>query len=230
SYVLLLADANNQYGAVADDTLAGTANADRLWGFEGNDRLSGGAGNDTVIGGVGNDTLAGEDGNDLLDGGLGSDSLTGGLGIDTLQGGKGNDTMSGNDGNDVFRWSLGDGGTAGAPARDVISDFSTSGWRWRHSRSQGPARGRTSDYATNLHNYIEIDTTSVAGQTIIRISSTGGFAKRASMTRSEGRPVHHIEQHQPALSAGLNSRTTGQIQAVLRELVSRKQLIIDGVG
>ncbi len=221
----VLADANNQYGAAADDTLSGTASADRLWGFEGNDRLSGAAGNDTVIGGLGNDTLAGDDGNDLLDGGVGTDSLSGGLGIDTLQGGKGNDTLTGNDGNDVFRWSLGDGGTGGAPVRDVITDFSTSAVGGDILDLRDLLQGEEVNVTTNLHNYIDIDTTSVAGQTIIRISSTGGFTNGVYDASKEDQSItlSNID-----LRAALG-RPNGTDLDLLRDLVARKQLIVDGV-
>jgi len=56
-----------------DDTLTGTAAADRIDGLGGNDSLSGLAGDDTLIGGGGRDTL---------DGGAGADSMTGGAGND----------------------------------------------------------------------------------------------------------------------------------------------------
>lgn len=56
-----------------DDTLTGTATADRIDGLGGNDSLSGLAGDDTLIGGGGRDTL---------DGGAGADSMTGGAGND----------------------------------------------------------------------------------------------------------------------------------------------------
>ncbi|MFD2451594.1 Ig-like domain-containing protein [Ideonella paludis] len=221
----VLADANNQYGAAADDTLAGTANADRLWGFEGNDRLSGAAGNDTVIGGAGNDTLAGDDGNDLLDGSAGTDSLAGGLGIDTLQGGIGNDTLTGNDGNDVFRWSLGDGGTAGAPTRDVITDFSTSAVGGDILDLRDLLQGEEVNVTTNLHNYIDIDTTSVAGQTIIRISTTGGFTNGVYDASKEDQSITLSNIN---LRAALG-RPNGTDLELLTDLFARKQLIIDGV-
>lgn len=57
-----------------DDTLTGTAAADRVDGLGGDDSISGLAGNDTLIGGSGLDTL---------DGGTGADSMTGGAGNDS---------------------------------------------------------------------------------------------------------------------------------------------------
>jgi len=71
----------------------------------GADTLKGGDGDDTLIGGGGSDTLYGEEGDDLLLGGAGDDTLVGGLGADT------------------FAWVLGDEGSAGNAADDVITDF-----------------------------------------------------------------------------------------------------------
>ncbi|WP_166671021.1 immunoglobulin-like domain-containing protein, partial [Modicisalibacter xianhensis] len=58
--------------------------------------VSGTEGNDTVYGSIGADILYGSDGNDSLYGGLGADT---------------------------FAWELGDQGTVGAPAIDIVADF-----------------------------------------------------------------------------------------------------------
>ena len=76
-----------------------------------------------VGGGDGNDTLNGQGGNDVVYGGAGNDTLSGGSGNDLLLGGSGNDTLTGGLGADVFAWRLGDQGSTGTPARDVITDF-----------------------------------------------------------------------------------------------------------
>lgn len=55
------------------DTLTGSAYADRIYGFAGNDNLSGAQGNDIISGGSGNDTLYGGTGVDTLNGGAGND-------------------------------------------------------------------------------------------------------------------------------------------------------------
>ena len=36
--------------------------------------------------------------------------------------------MTGGAGHDVFRWQLADGGTAGTPARDTITDFNNANY------------------------------------------------------------------------------------------------------
>ncbi|MFA5502705.1 MAG: hypothetical protein WC253_08730, partial [Sulfurovaceae bacterium] len=101
----LLADqgANSgiQEGTAGDDTLTGTAEADRLYGYAGNDSLSGSGENDLLRGGADADTLNGGDGNDILIGDSGIDTLNGDAGDDqltydtqdTINGGAGTDTL-----------------------------------------------------------------------------------------------------------------------------------------
>jgi Ca2+-binding RTX toxin-like protein len=61
------------YGTSADETVKGTAGADRLGGLDGNDKLVGNRGKDVLYGGDGNDRLVGGKGTDELFGGRGSD-------------------------------------------------------------------------------------------------------------------------------------------------------------
>jgi Ca2+-binding RTX toxin-like protein len=80
-----------------NDTITGTAFADKIDGGTGNDTLTGGNGDDTLTGGAGSDTLTGGPGADTLSGGTGDDTLTGAAadgGKDTLNGNAGTDTCS----------------------------------------------------------------------------------------------------------------------------------------
>ena len=61
-----------------------------------------------------------------MDGGAGDDVLLGNSADELLIGGSGDDTLTGGLGADTFAWSLGDKGTTSDPARDTITDFSTS--------------------------------------------------------------------------------------------------------
>ncbi len=65
-----------------DNTLNGTALADRIDALGGNDRVDGRAGADTLRGGDGADTVIGGEGDDRLTGGVGADDLSGGEGAD----------------------------------------------------------------------------------------------------------------------------------------------------
>ena len=70
------------------------------------------------------DTVRTDGGSNKLDGGAGNDILIGGAGSDLLIGGPGDDILYGGGGDDVFKWRSGDQGESGAPASDVVRDFS----------------------------------------------------------------------------------------------------------
>ena len=145
-------------------------------------------------GGNGDDTLTGSAGRDILIGGQGKDTLNGGAGDDLIRGGAGHDQLTGGAGHDVFRWSLGDAGTAGTPARDVITDFDNTphggdvldlrdllvGESHAANTVALPASIGLNNALTitphegNLANYLHFST--VGGNTVVEISSTGGFA------------------------------------------------------
>ncbi|MDD5405769.1 MAG: Ig-like domain-containing protein, partial [Sulfurovaceae bacterium] len=152
--------ANIIEGTNSINVISGTADDDRIYGYGGNDTLSGGQGNDLLRGGANDDHIYGDDGNDIL------------------IGGKGNDTLTGGSGNDVFMWEKGDGGTAGSPATDIITDFN------KQPVSGGGdiiylsglligelARGHT---VGNLTNYLHFAV--VGSDTVLYISTTGGFS------------------------------------------------------
>ena len=149
-------------------------------------------------GGNGDDTLTGSAGRDILIGGQGKDTLNGGAGDDLIRGGAGHDQLTGGAGHDVFRWSLGDAGTAGAPARDVITDFDNTphggdvldlrdllvGESHAANTVALPTSIGLNNALTitphegNLANYLHFST--VGGNTVVEISSTGGFASSYS--------------------------------------------------
>lgn len=134
-----------------NDTMDGSAQADRMGGGGGNDLVEGNRGNDTLFGDNGNDTLIGDAldylvnpasdadrlfggrGNDMLIGGARGDRLYGGADFDTLHGGTGNDTLEGGMGADVFifrresQWGRDAGGNPvlrEVGGHDIITDFS----------------------------------------------------------------------------------------------------------
>ncbi len=85
----------------------------------------------TVTGSTLTGTSAGEillagDQADTLNGLAGNDVLLGNGGGDQLRGGSGNDQLTGGSGADVFAWSLGDEGSASAPAQEIVTDYRTS--------------------------------------------------------------------------------------------------------
>ena len=148
----------------------------------------------TIKGGAGNDVLWSSSGNDTLDGGINNDKLDGGWGNDKLIGGAGNDTLTGGAGKDVFVWSLGDKGTPGTPAQDVITDFNKSEDKidlrdllqgakfgsdeFEHDGSLKQGGGHAdSGNIGDLLKYINVTTETSGGQinTVLHISSSGQF-------------------------------------------------------
>lgn len=127
--VLLIPGAEPTTGPTnGDDTLVGTARADKIDGLGGDDVISGkggadllkgSGGNDTLKGDAGNDRLLGGDGDDKLFGGNGKDKLFGGGGKDRLDGGAGADELTGDKGADTFVFAA-----AKQAKGDRITDFS----------------------------------------------------------------------------------------------------------
>ena len=188
-------------------------------------------------GGAGTDTLTGNTGSDLLRGGAGNDVLSGGAGDDVLIGGKGNDTMNGGAGHDVFRWSLGDAGSAGAPAFDTINGFSNAGYAGDrldlrdllvgedhlfNTVSGGGATAGTNVLtingdAGNLGNYLHFSASN--GNTVLEISSTGGFAG--------GYNSASVDQVITIAGADLTAGFASD-NAVIADLFKRGALLTDG--
>jgi Ca2+-binding RTX toxin-like protein len=132
----------------------------------------------------GNDTLAGSDGNDRLHGGAGNDALDGGAGNDVLHGGAGADSLTGGSGADVFAWQLADRGSSGAPVVDTIADFNLSQGDVLDLRDllQG-----SSPSPANLSNYLDI--TIAGSDTVIRVSSSGGFTNGVFSAAAEDQEI-----------------------------------------
>jgi len=165
-----------------------------------------------IFGGAGNDSLNGGNGNDYLHGGLGTDALDGGSGNDLLIGGKGNDTLTGGSGSDVFRWQLGDQGSAGSPAADTVADFDNGA-----SGDKLDLRDLlVGENNGNLSNYLHF---SLSGSdTVVSISTTGAF--------SSGFSNGAVDQTITLNSVNLvGSFTTDQ--QIIQDLLQRGKLLTD---
>jgi T1SS-143 domain-containing protein len=206
---------NTLTGTSGNDIINGLAGNDIIYGLDGDDKLSGGAGDDQLYGGAGNDILSGGAGNDILDGGEGNDILWGGAGNDRLTGGLGADT---------FAWVLADRGTGGSGrAVDTITDFDVAPY------ASGGDRLDLRDLLVgensgNLQNYLDFDTTSSAGNTIIRISSTGAFSSGNYASSSEDQRIV-LEGVNIRTDLGLASNATDN--QIINELISRGSLVTD---
>ena len=200
-------------GGAGNDTLNATTGASLLVGNDGNDTLNGGAGNDRLIGGAGNDTLNGGAGNDII------------------YGGQGNDTLNGGAGADVFAWKLADRGSAGTPATDQVTDFNLtsagSGGDSIDLRDLLVGANHVGANAGNLSNYLDFDTTSTPGSTIIHVSSTGGFSGGTySASAEDQRIVLQGVNVRSAGTFGLSSAATDN--DVIHQLLQRGKLVTDG--
>ena len=200
---------NNIIGTTAANNQAGTAAADRFVGMDGNDTQTGAAGAD------------------VLDGGAGADSLVGGAGADTLWGGSGNDTMTGGTESDTFSWTLADRGTAGTPAADVITDFdaaaASAGGDVLDLKDLLVGEWRTSS-ANNLDRYLDFDTTTTPGQTLIRISTTGGFTNGVYDATKVDQTINLSNLN---LRTALSLSATATDAQVIQELLNRNKLLTD---
>lgn len=98
-------------GTSGNDTIVGTAHADRIYSGDGNDTLDGQLGTDYLEAGAGADTLLGGAGDDRLVGGTGTDTLDGGRGADVYVFGAnwGNDIVVDADGHDRIEFTADSG-------------------------------------------------------------------------------------------------------------------------
>ncbi|MFA7292479.1 MAG: Calx-beta domain-containing protein [Rhodocyclaceae bacterium] len=193
-----------------------------------------------ATGNAADNRMIGNDGNNVLDGGAGDDRLLGGQGNDMLIGGLGSD---------VFEWNLADRGAPGAPAIDVIADFTYGGGystietgtsygnpiggtgapagggdridlrdllQGEHSSLLN--QGSTPEIGTLL-NYLDITTS--GADTVIRISTTGGFAGGAYSAAAE-------DQRITLQGVDLYSATgAGNETQLLQQLLRNGTLVVD---
>ncbi|MGC1174446.1 tandem-95 repeat protein [Polaromonas sp.] len=211
--MISLVSATNAYeGTAANNTPTLTTSSDFVYGGDGIDTLNGGTGDDRLVGGTGTDTINGGDGRDLIIGGQGADALTGGLGAD------------------IFRWELNDGGTAGVPVTDTITDFNTS------TRAAGGdvldlrdlLVGETAGTLLgqdNLANYLHFEKS--GADTIVHISTTGGFASDPHTVGAPSGIVTGAEDQRIVLSGidMIGAYTTDQ--QVIQDLLTKGKLNTD---
>ncbi|HEY9239154.1 MAG TPA: Ig-like domain-containing protein [Burkholderiaceae bacterium] len=176
-------------------------------------------------------TITGTAANEIVIGGATNDTVQAGGGNDWVQGGAGNDTLTGGAGADVFAWVLADRGTGGTPSIDTITDFNaatpTAGGDVLDLRDllQGEAKSGTNP--GNLQNYLDFDTSSAPGSTIVRISSTGGFTSGFYSPSAEDQRIvlQGINVRAPG-TFGLSAGATDY--DVIQQLLQRGKLVTDG--
>jgi uncharacterized protein YegL len=191
--------------------IMGRDGADVLNGTDLQDRLNGNGGNDNLSGGTGDDILNGGDGNDVLNGGDGADLLIGGMGSDTLTSGAGAD---------IFAWRFADPGASSASrAVDTVKDFSVAAGDVLDLRDL-----LQDETPSNLVNYLEFDTVSSSGSTIIKISPQGdflfGFATNAAETQ-------RIVLEGVNLRTALSLSNTANDSEIINRLLQQNKLLVD---
>ncbi|HET8872041.1 MAG TPA: type I secretion C-terminal target domain-containing protein, partial [Aquabacterium sp.] len=202
-YVNIVTGSTIVTGGSGDDMLSATSSGSTfLAGGAGQDNINGGAGNDRLLGGTGDDNLSGNGGHDILIGGAGNDLLTGGAG------------------NDVFRWEFGDAGAKGAPAVDVISDFSSSAGNKDvlDLRDLLQGENHVGVNTGNLSNYMHFEYN--GHDTVIHLSTNGGF----SAGYSAGSEDQTIVLRSVDLTLG---GTLNNDQQIIKDLLNKGQLNVD---
>jgi len=179
-----------------------------------------------VTGTGSNDTITGSAGRDRIHGGDGNDVINAGTGADWMEGGRGNDTLTGGAGSDTFRWQLSDRGITGQPAVDTITDFNAtaakSGGDVLDLRDLLQGEANTTG---SLQNYLEFDKTSSPGNTILHISSTGGFTGGTYSAAAEDQQI--VFQGVTDLGNSLGLGTAASDAQIIQELINRGKLITD---
>jgi T1SS-143 domain-containing protein len=170
-----------------------------------------------IYGGTGNDTIYGGTGNDTLYGSAGNDTLVGGDGNDTLYGGSGNNTLTGGLGANVFKFILGDQGSAGNPSVNTITDVGVGD---NVLDVRDLLQGENS---TNLQNYLHFEKS--GNDTIVHISSNGGFASDSHAVSggyTSGAETMKIVLSGLDLTAGQTSDTQ-----IIANMLAQQKLITD---
>ncbi|MCX7218525.1 MAG: type I secretion C-terminal target domain-containing protein, partial [Burkholderiales bacterium] len=198
-FVNIVTDTTVFNGSNSNETLTGTAGADFISGMGGNDTINAGNGDDRVFGGSGDDIILGGAGKDVLVGGVGNDTLTGGTEADT------------------FRWSLGDAGTTTLPANDRVTDFDPAAFSAGGDRLDLRDLLQGENHASgngNLGDYLHFVKT--GNDTVVHISSTGGFAGGFSAAKDD-----QVITLSNVLLTGADDA------AIINDLLAKGKLIVD---
>jgi T1SS-143 domain-containing protein len=180
--------------------------------FNGNSSITGTGSADALAGGSAADTLVGGAGNDIIVGGAGADSLTGGTGADT------------------FQWRLADKPASGFTT-DTITDFNAA------STASGGDQLDLRDLlqaekGSTLDKYLDFQVS--GSDTIIHVSSSGGFAAGTAWTAQSGAATATEDQRivlsNVNLPTALGLPANATDQQIITELLNRGKLVVDNQG
>ncbi|PKO79765.1 MAG: hypothetical protein CVU19_16115, partial [Betaproteobacteria bacterium HGW-Betaproteobacteria-13] len=151
-----------------------------------------------------------------LVGGAGDDLLSGGSSNDSLRGGAGNDSLLGDLGADTFVWKLNDGGTAGNPAVDTVGDFTVGIYDGTGTADRLDLADLLKDESSaTIDNFLSVE--QVSGNTVLHVSSSGGFAGGYSAGAEDQTIVLENVTFDSALSS----------HDIINQLITNNQLLID---
>lgn len=190
--------------------------------------------------------LNGNAANNRLGGTGGDNALNGGDGNDFLVGGAGNDLMTGGVGADVFAWRFAEGGAVGSPTVDTITDFDYGGGnssieldgngqplgggdvldlrdllQGEHTSVGGLGLPANEVQLANLTNYIDVEVS--GGNTVLHISSNGGFTGGAYDPLAEDERI--VLQNTDLYAA--TGITSGDENGLLQTLIKNGTMIVD---
>jgi Ca2+-binding RTX toxin-like protein len=151
-------------------------------------------------------------GNDNINGAAGDDYIKGGSGIDSLTGGLGSDT---------FAWKLGDAGTAGAPAADIVTDFTENASDKLDLRDLLQGENHVSG-AGNLASYLHFE--QVGANTLVHISSTGSLTAGGANAAAVQDQTIQLNGVTLATLGGSFGTTDA---AIIQNLLTSGKLIVD---
>jgi hypothetical protein len=186
-------------GGILDNEVASTA-------------YPGTAAANTYTGTANANVMFGLGGNDNINGAAGDDYIKGGSGIDSLTGGLGSDT---------FAWKLGDAGTAGAPAADIVTDFTENASDKLDLRDLLQGENHVSG-AGNLASYLHFE--QVGANTLVHISSTGSLTAGGANAAAVQDQTIQLNGVTLATLGGSFGTTDA---AIIQNLLTSGKLIVD---
>ncbi|WP_159099457.1 retention module-containing protein [Parazoarcus communis] len=140
----------------------------------------------------------------------------GSVAADSIHGGGDDDSLFGGLGADTFVWKLNDGGTAGNPAVDTVGDFTVGIYNGTGNADRLDLADLLKDESSaTIDNFLSVE--QVSGNTVLHVSSSGGFAGGYSAGAEDQTIVLENVTFDSALSS----------HDIINQLISNNQLLID---
>ena len=156
--------------------------------------------------------------------------IYGTTGADTINDTVGNDLLTGGLSSDVFHWDLAHQGSAGMPVKDTVLDFGSAskanGGDVLDLRDLLQGEHQTAGNTYNLTNFLHFEKN--GGDTIVHISSTGGFNVAGTDTHNVGSSYSGGHEDQTIVLTGVDLTTAGTTdQVIIQDLLTKGKLVVD---